>query len=148
MAVIVPLTDKENARAATAIEALKTQLSLLGGLSGALRVETRQANGGQIVSVHGKALEVILPDGFQFTLTGDNLLVLATSDSLIPLLTVLGRGGQNVAVTAIAQSPPGPLDKFPYVYIDPSIQNADLTALFGAQIKRQALYLNIVLRTK
>ncbi|MCC7449065.1 MAG: MFS transporter [Anaerolineae bacterium] len=150
-AVILPLADKETVKAGSAIAAIKTQLQLLGGLSGGLTMDTQTgADSSEIVTVRGQALEAALPGGFQFMLTGDNLLVLATGGSLQTILDTLKAGGQPAAVQQIAVSLPGPLDRFLYAYVDPSTpaQAIDLTALFGAKITPEGFYLSIVLRTK
>ncbi len=148
MLLILPLADKENARASAAIDALKGQLALLGRLSGKLSVETQPGQSGDIVAIHGPALEALMPNGFQYTLTRDNLLVVVTGNRLADVLPTLK--GDGSAVAKIADDLPGPTDKFLYAYVDPSTptQPVDLFALFGAQIKRQAFYLNIVLRTR
>jgi MFS family permease len=147
--LILPLADKENARASAAVNALTGQLSLVGGLSGAMTVESQRGQAGEIVSIRGKAVEAVFPGGFSFTLTPDNLLVVTTSGQLAALLPRLGSQGSQ-ARAEISGGLPGPLDKFLYAYVDPSTpgQPIDLIALLGAQVTRQALYLNVVLRTK
>src|SRR6185295_14019876 len=114
MALILPLADKENAKASAAIDALKGQLTLLGGLSGKLFVETQP---GDLVSVRGPALEAALPDGFQYTLTSDNLLVVLVGNKLAAFLPALK--GDGSAIAKIADTLPGPKDKFLYAYADP-----------------------------
>jgi MFS family permease len=146
MALVLPLADKENTRAVAAINALRAQMQLVGGLSGMFSVEAEpQPGGGEIVSVRGKALGDVLPHGFQFTLTPDNLLVLTAGDDLPTVLSALKSGGPNA--TQVAAMLP---DRFLYAYADPSTaaQDVGLTASLGGQIRRQAFYLNVVLRTK
>ncbi len=144
--LLLPLADKENTKARTAVSTLKSQLSLLGGLSGTLAVETQPTQSGDVVTIRGKALGSALPTGFQFMLTTDNMLVITMGDTLTSLLPMLK--GQGAAITEITDGLPGPLDRFVYVYADPSAEAepVDLTALLGAQIKRQGFYLDLVLR--
>ena len=95
IALVMPLADKENATALAALNTLKAQLNLISGLSGTLQVET-MAGESEIVKVYGKAFEATLPGGFQYTLTNDKLLVIATGDSLPALLTLLKASSAEV----------------------------------------------------
>ncbi|MEP7285440.1 MAG: MFS transporter [Chloroflexota bacterium] len=148
VAVIVPMVEKEDVSAASALDAVRQQLQFLGGISGAFSVQTQPASSSQaeIVTVRGKALETMLPSGFQYTLTSDHLLILATGDSLTSFLETF-KDGKNPAADEIKLIMPGALDNFMYAYIDPS-QNVNLTALFSGQVRRSGFYLNLILRAK
>lgn len=149
LALVVPLADKENLKASAALDALKTQLSLISALSGTLQVETESGER-EIVKVHGRAIEAALPAGFQYTLTSDNMLVIATGDSLPMILTLLKAGAAEVQLAPPSSNLPSMPESFLQAYIDPSTpaQPIDLTAMFGARIKRQTFYLSIALRTR
>ncbi len=150
-ALLLPLGDKENTTAASAVSAIKGQLQTVSlMLLGALQIETRQStdNTTEIVTVRGKAIEPLLPGGFQYALTPDNVLILAAGDALNTLLPGVRGGGQIQPVTPGLPDQPEQQNKFLYVYVEPSLPNAASSLRLDGEIRRQTLYVNVVLETR
>jgi hypothetical protein len=156
-ALLLPLGDKDNTTAASAVSAIKGQLQTVSlMLLGALQIETRQwaDNATEIVTVRGKAIEPLFPGGFQYALTPDNVLILAAGDALNTVLPVVRPnngargGGQTQPVTPGLPDQPEQQSKFLYVYVEPSLPNDAASLRLDGEIRRQTLYVNVVLETR
>jgi hypothetical protein len=144
------MVDKETSITA-AVNSVRQQIQLLGGLSGAVNISSDSVapDGSEIVNVRGAALDSIISGGIQYTLTKDNMLVIATGNNLLPYLNTF-QDGINPAFQQVAAIP-GQADRFFYMYVDPSQKlnnKMNLTALAGGQIRRSAFYLNLIFRAK
>ena len=132
LAVVLPLQDNPG----EAVNALKAQLQLLA-LSGALTVSTQPRDqGGEIVTISGSGL----PNTIQYTLTGDNLLVIATGTSIAQIAAPHASTAALSEVNAVWPA----MDHFFYLFVDQPDAAATLT--IGGQIRRQSLFVDAVLR--
>lgn len=148
--VVLPLTDLQSGTAAGALDRLRTQLQLFGALTGELTVHTGQIEGyaGEIITIGGKFVEGVVPGGVQYTLTEDNLLVVALGDGLPGYLRALRPPGGSEAAREIAITFPDTTDRFLYAYILPPTRSNNAALTLGSAIRQQALYLDLILHAK
>src|SRR5262249_29127769 len=150
LAIIIPMGDipDVNATTAAALSSLTAQLQLVGGMSGQWTVTTNAA--GSLVS--GAIFKGSAVSGVQYTLTQDNLLVVALTDSptaLSDLLASLKANKPNAEAQQVTGKLPG---QFLYAYADSPGQsgsgNGNSTVLLGGRIDGQTLLLSILLEPK
>jgi MFS family permease len=133
VALIMPLRDD----ARTAVDGLKSQLTLLT-LSGAIKLKSdSQQDGTEIVTVSGDALT----NTIQYTLTADNRLIIGLGDGLIRMLGNTTKSGSSAKIGLLWPK----FDRFFYVFLNQPDAAATLT--IGGQIRHQSLYVDAILST-
>jgi MFS family permease len=148
--LILPLTDRDGLTAAQSVVAIRAQLQLFATLTGALSVEVTTADSGcvgQVVSLGGELLETILPDGLHYTLTADNLLIIAAAE-LDDVAALCRHDTSGVAREALESSLREPRERFLYAHVMPPQQAENAVLLLGGDIQRQMLFLDLVLDTR
>ncbi|HLY27348.1 MAG TPA: hypothetical protein VKQ72_13480, partial [Aggregatilineales bacterium] len=147
--LVVPMLDRGAGEILPALKAITGRLQMIGGLSGAIQVQIAPAtpDRGEIITLSGAALQGSLPTGLQYTLTKDSILILTTGHGLDNFLASF-KEAQKGAANKMHAVLDGPLDRFVYAYADLSPRSIPLTAVFGGQVRRQAVYVTLVLKAQ
>jgi hypothetical protein len=143
--LILPLADREDGKAADAVNAIQGPLRLFA-LLGKMTITTEHVDGyaGEITSIGGSLIEALMPGGLHYVLTADNLLMITSGTHWFKRVgTLYG----SLAETQIQASLPGALNRFLYAYLTPPNRN-NAALLIGGEIRKQTLYLNAVLQTR
>ncbi len=156
--LVLPMVDGGTGQVASALSGITNRLKVVGALSGLIQVQSAPATAdrGEMITISSKALESTLPDGFQYALSSDNMLILTTGQRLDSFLATFKAGPANSINSANGSGAanemqailPGPPDRFVYAYADLARQNIPLTAAFGMKAKPQGGYLTLVLKAK
>lgn len=148
MGLILPLVDKENFKAADALKQIKERLGL-AALTGMLTIDESPAADGlsNVVTINGQALQTALPAGVQYMLTQDNVLIVSVGGKVEALAAQL-KQTSTTARQEIETSWPDQTDrqdKFAYGFVFPTMDNHPAAVLFGGAIRRQALYVDVLI---
>jgi hypothetical protein len=148
MGVILPLVDKENFRAATALQAIRDRLQL-AAITGQINVSQVVTANGTIVSIGGAAFAPFAPTGVQYLLTAENVLLITVGSKVEALADGMKAAealGVYAEVEAGWPSSGERQDKFIYGLLTPDAEQPLATVLIGGAIRRQALYFDVLIR--
>lgn len=148
-ALVLPLIDKA-APAAETLRLVRSQLELFGTLTRAWSVQSATVDGypDEIVSISMSGGDPQSTGLLHYSLSADNVLIVALGSESRALIPTLWQGGQDNAQAQIAASRLGSDDKFVYAYVAPSIMRDGSSFVLAGQLRDQTLYLDVVLQTK
>jgi hypothetical protein len=146
--LVLPLVDKDNSPAADALKQIKDRLQF-AALTGMVTItETPTADeSGNVVTINGQAFESFAPAGVQYMLTSDNVLIVSLGGQVEELAAQL-KARTPAAREQIEASWPDQAergDKFAFGYLYPPMEQHPAAVLIGGAIRRQALYLDVLI---
>jgi MFS family permease len=151
MGVVLPLVDQENRSAAVALRAIRDRLQLVA-ITGQVRLSERATDHGAVVTISGDAFRPFAPGGVEYLLTKDNLLIISTGGQVEALATGITLAAPTPAARAQVEAgwpdPRERQDKFLYGYLVPAAgaRPAPAAILVGGSIRRQALYIDVLIK--
>lgn len=148
MGLILPLVDKENFRAATALQAIRDRLQL-AAITGQISVSEAATANGSVVSIGGAAFAPFAPTGVQYLLTAENVLLITVGSNVEALadgMKAAEAQGVRAEVEAGWPNNTDRQDKFIYGLLTPDADQPLATVLIGGAIRRQALYFDVLIR--
>jgi MFS family permease len=151
MGLVLPLVDKDNFKAADALKQIKDRLQL-AALTGFVTITEAPTTDGlsSIITINGDGMQSVSPTGVQYLLTSDNVLIVSVGGQIETLAAQI-KATSPAARQQIETSWPEQADrqdKFAYGYFFPQMDKHPAAVLFGGAIRRQALYLDVLIEPK